>query len=137
MAPAYAYFTHTAAPARYSVSRSTTPQGKNVLVTAVKGNFDDAQSGVKAIFTDKAYTDELKGIGNPSLLRQLHKLGPACASGGLLFLRPTCDMANAGAVKFGDEINIAVPTGNFGNILAAYIAKLCGLPGKALHLRFQ
>jgi len=36
-----------------------------------------------------------------------------------------CDMANAGAVKFGDEINIAVPTGNFGNILAAYIAKLC------------
>lgn len=41
-----------------------------------------------------------------------------------------CDMANAGAVKFGDEINIAVPTGNFGNILAAYIAKLCGLPVK-------
>ena len=110
----------------------TTQQGKNVLVTAVKGNFDDAQSGVKAIFTDKAYTDELKEMGiRLSSANSINwgRLVPQVA----YYFSAYCDMANAGAVKFGDEINIAVPTGNFGNILAAYIAKLCGL----LHLRFQ
>ena len=107
----------------------TTQQGKNVLVTAVKGNFDDAQSGVKAIFTDKAYTDELKEMGiRLSSANSINwgRLVPQVA----YYFSAYCDMANAGAVKFGDEINIAVPTGNFGNILAAYIAKLCGLPVK-------
>ena len=107
----------------------TTQQGKNVLVTAVKGNFDDAQSGVKAIFTDKAYTDELKEMGiRLSSANSINwgRLVPQVA----YYFSAYCDMANAGTVKFGDEINIAVPTGNFGNILAAYIAKLCGLPVK-------
>lgn len=107
----------------------TTQQGKNVLVTAVKGNFDDAQSGVKAIFTDKAYTDELKEMGiRLSSANSINwgRLVPQVA----YYFSAYCDMANAGAVKFGDAINIAVPTGNFGNILAAYIAKLCGLPVK-------
>lgn len=103
--------------------------GKKRPRHAVKGNFDDAQSGVKAIFTDKAYTDELKEMGiRLSSANSINwgRLVPQVA----YYFSVYCDMANAGAVKFGDEINIAVPTGNFGNILAAYIAKLCGLPVK-------
>ena len=107
----------------------TTQQGKNVLVTAVKGNFDDAQSGVKAIFTDRAFTDELKENGvRLSSANSINwgRLVPQVA----YYFSAYCDMVNSGTVKFGDAINIAVPTGNFGNILAAYIAKLCGLPVK-------
>ena len=107
----------------------TTQRGKNVLVTAVKGNFDDAQSGVKAIFTDRAFADELKGMGvRLSSANSINwgRLVPQVA----YYFSAYCDMVNAGTVSPGDEINIAVPTGNFGNILAAYIAKLCGLPVK-------
>ena len=106
-----------------------TQKGANTFVVGIHGNFDDAQSGVKAIFTDKAYTDELIEMGiRLSSANSINwgRLVPQVA----YYFSAYCDMANAGAVKFGDEINIAVPTGNFGNILAAYIAKLCGLPVK-------
>ena len=105
----------------------TTQQGKNVLVTAVKGNFDDAQSGVKAIFTDKAYTDELIEMGiRLSSANSINwgRLVPQVA----YYFSAYCDMIRNGRIKAGDKINFVVPTGNFGNILAAYYAREMGLP---------
>ena len=106
-----------------------TQTGSNVAVSAVRGNFDDAQTGVKQIFGDKAFADALSQRGwflSSANSINWGRLLPQI----VYYFSAYCDMANAGAVKFGDEINIAVPTGNFGNILAAYIAKLCGLPVK-------
>ncbi|MBR2783117.1 MAG: threonine synthase [Firmicutes bacterium] len=104
-----------------------TQEGKNVMVAAVKGNFDDAQNGVKAIFTDRAYGAELEQKG--FLLSSANsinwgRLAPQIA----YYVSAYCDMVNAGAIAMGEPINICVPTGNFGNILAAYYAKHCGVP---------
>ena len=106
-----------------------TQEGDNVGVCAVVGNFDDAQSGVKKLFSDPELRDKLAQRGyflSSANSINWGRLVPQVA----YYFSAYCDMANAGAVKFGDAINIAVPTGNFGNILAAYIAKLCGLPVK-------
>ena len=104
-----------------------TQDGANVMVAAVKGNFDDAQNGVKAIFTDKEYAAELAAKG--FLLSSANsinwgRLAPQIA----YYVSAYCDMVNAGAIRMGEAINICVPTGNFGNILAAYYAKHCGVP---------
>ncbi|MBQ8732791.1 MAG: threonine synthase [Oscillospiraceae bacterium] len=105
----------------------TTQEGKNVSVCAIEGNFDDAQSGVKKMFTD------------PVLAKKLAEMGIAFSSansinwGRLLpqivyYFSGYCDMVAQGTVSFGDPINVCVPTGNFGNILAAYFARCMGLP---------
>ena len=107
----------------------TTQRGSNVSVTAVRGSFDDAQSGVKAIFTNRAYAAELKKAGiRLSSANSINwgRLAPQVA----YYFSAYCDMISSGSISAGESINIAVPTGNFGNILAAYIAKLCGLPIK-------
>jgi len=107
----------------------TTQAGSNVLVTAVEGNFDDAQAGVKAIFTDKEYAAELKAAGKRlSSANSINwgRLAPQVA----YYFSAYCDLVNSGEIRPGEAINIAVPTGNFGNILAAYIAGGCGLPVK-------
>ena len=104
-----------------------TQEGGNVYVCAIRGNFDDAQTAVKRIFTDKETQDILaehnmmfssaNSINWGRLLPQI-----------VYYVSAYCDMVNLGKVAFGEKINITVPTGNFGNILAAYYAYEMGLP---------
>ncbi|MBO4940664.1 MAG: threonine synthase [Clostridia bacterium] len=104
-----------------------TQEGKNVFVSGIKGNFDDAQSGVKTIFTDKeANTEFLKKGFTLSSANSINwgRLVPQI----VYYISAYCDMVASGEVVLGDKINICVPTGNFGNILAAYYAKRMGLP---------
>jgi len=108
-----------------------TQEGKNVFVCAVNGNFDDAQNGVKAIFTDKAYEEELDALKKAlSSANSINwgRLVPQI----VYYFSAYCDMVKAEEIAAGDEVNICVPTGNFGNILAAYYAKCMGLPVKKL-----
>lgn len=104
-----------------------TQEGNNVTVCAIKGNFDDAQNGVKKIFGN-AETAEI-------LNKNMHFFSSANSInwGRLVpqivyYISSYCDMVSSGDIKMGDEVNVCVPTGNFGNIFAAYIAKLMGLP---------
>lgn len=104
-----------------------TQEGKNVSVCAINGNFDDAQSALKRIFTDEATIEKLSGQGMMlSSANSINwgRLAPQIA----YYISAYCDLAARGMVEFGNPINICVPTGNFGNILAAYIAKQMGLP---------
>ena len=104
-----------------------TQEGKNVEVVAIRGNFDDAQSAVKRIFTDETVREGLDKDGMMlSSANSINwgRLAPQIA----YYISAYCDMVKSGAVKMGGRINICVPTGNFGNILAAYIAKQMGLP---------
>lgn len=108
-----------------------TQAGSNVFVSAVNGNFDDAQSGVKKIFTDKEYEKELKEKGKAlSSANSINwgRLVPQI----VYYFSAYCDMLKAEEIQLGEEINVCVPTGNFGNILAAYYAKCMGLPIKKL-----
>ncbi len=104
-----------------------TQEGENVYVCAIKGNFDDAQTAVKQIFTHKETLEELNK--NQMMLSSANsinwgRLVPQIA----YYVSAYCDMVNRKEVSLGDAINICVPTGNFGNILAAYFAKNMGLP---------
>ena len=104
-----------------------TQTGGNTHVFAVKGNFDDAQTGVKNAFQNEAFAAELgkKGIKLSSANSiNIGRLIPQC----VYYVWSYISMIRKGAVKPGEKINIVVPTGNFGNILAAYYAKLMGLP---------
>ncbi len=104
-----------------------TQEGANVFVSGIEGNFDDAQSGVKAIFTDEKYGDTLFKAGySLSSANSINwgRLVPQI----VYYISAYCDMVEAGEIKLGDNINVCVPTGNFGNILAAYYAKKMGLP---------
>ena len=104
-----------------------TQEGKNVAVSAIKGNFDDAQSGVKRIFTDKAIGEKLAANGLAfSSANSINwgRLAPQI----VYYFSAYCDLVADEKIKCGDKINIVVPTGNFGNILAAYYAGEMGLP---------
>jgi len=104
-----------------------TQQGDNVDVCAIKGNFDDAQAGVKAAFTDKNLISRLadgnmefssaNSINWGRLLPQI-----------VYYISAYCDLLRNDRISCGEHINIVVPTGNFGNILAAYYAKKMGVP---------
>lgn len=105
----------------------TTQSGGNVLVFGIHGNFDDAQSGVKKIFTDKQFAEEISGRGY--LLSSANsinwgRLAPQIA----YYFSAYCQLVKRGKLRMGRKINVVVPTGNFGNILAAYYAKCAGLP---------
>ena len=105
----------------------TTQAGENVAVSAIKGNFDDAQSGVKKIFTDKEVAKKLDENGMMfSSANSINwgRLVPQI----VYYVSAYCDMIENGEIKNGDEMNVVVPTGNFGNILAAYYAKKMGVP---------
>ncbi|GHU95283.1 threonine synthase [Clostridia bacterium] len=107
----------------------TTQLGGNVGVCGIRGNFDDAQSGVKAIFNDKALNDRLNAEGwmlSSANSINLGRLLPQVA----YYVSAYCDMAaqEGGRLKWGAPLDVTVPTGNFGNILAAYYAKMMGLP---------
>jgi len=99
-----------------------TQEGNNVSVCAIEGNFDDAQSGVKRIFTDKAIGEKLAANSMAfSSANSIH-WGRLCPQ-IVYYFSAYCDLLASGEIKAGDEINVVVPTGNFGNILAAYYAK--------------
>jgi len=104
-----------------------TQEGDNVAVVAVRGNFDDAQTGVKGIFGDKQFNRELS--------QQNYTLSSANSInwGRLVpqivyYFSGYLDLVAGGSIKQGEKINFVVPTGNFGNILAAYYAMQMGLP---------
>jgi len=104
-----------------------TQEGGNVHVCAVEGNFDDAQTGVKRIFGDTEFAKELAEKGYVlSSANSINwgRLVPQVA----YYFSAYADLLASGAIKMGDEVNYCVPTGNFGNILAAYYAKCMGLP---------
>ena len=105
----------------------TSQSGENVNVAAVEGNFDDAQTGVKAIFSDESLRRELDGMGfflSSANSINWGRLAPQI----VYYVSAYCDMLSAGMLKAGDKLNFCVPTGNFGNILAAYYAERMGLP---------
>jgi threonine synthase len=104
-----------------------TQEGKNVFVAAVQGNFDDAQNGVKQIFADELFIDRLAD----------HQMKMSSANsinwGRLLpqivyYISAYVDLQAKGRINRGQAINIVVPTGNFGNILAAFYAGQMGVP---------
>jgi len=105
----------------------TTQEGKNVGVCAIKGNFDDAQTAVKAIFTDPqigALLEENGMMFSSANSINWGRLVPQI----VYYISAYCDLLANGDITLGEKVNIVVPTGNFGNILAAYYAKQMGLP---------
>jgi len=104
-----------------------TQRGSNVGVLAVKGNFDDAQTGVKRIFTDKAFIQALDAqnvVLSSANSINWGRLVPQIA----YYFHAYAQMRRNGDIAEGEKINFCVPTGNFGDILAGYYAKHCGLP---------
>ena len=104
-----------------------TQEGQNVGVCAIRGNFDDAQSGVKTLFTDPAMQAELAAQNRMfSSANSINwgRLVPQI----VYYVSAYCDLLRAGTLSMGEPMNVTVPTGNFGNILAAYYAKRMGLP---------
>jgi threonine synthase len=104
-----------------------TQEGENTAVAGIEGNFDDAQNGVKRIFTD------------PELAKRLSAKGMAFSSANSInwgrlapqivyYFYGYLELCRRGKLALGAELNVNVPTGNFGNILAAYFAKRMGLP---------
>ncbi len=105
----------------------TTQEGANVGVCAIKGNFDDAQNGVKAIFTNQEIAKTLDDNGMMfSSANSINwgRLAPQI----IYYISSYAQLVKDGEIQLGDKINIVVPTGNFGNILAGYYAKKMGLP---------
>ena len=104
-----------------------TQKGDNTCVAGVHGNFDDAQTGVKKMFGDAALKDRLKEAGyrfSSANSINIGRLVPQIAYYVWAYSRLIKD----GTINAGERINFVVPTGNFGNILAGYYAKLMGLP---------
>lgn len=104
-----------------------TQEGNNVDVAAVEGNFDDAQSGVKKIFGDKEYAQILER--NNFMLSSANSINWGRLVPQIVYyFSAYCNLLKNDEIKLGDPVNFVVPTGNFGNILAAYYAKEMGLP---------
>ena len=104
-----------------------TQEGGNVCSVAVKGNFDDTQNGVKSIFSDMELRDEMLQNGYKfSSANSINwgRLVPQI----VYYFSAYADLMAAGEIAAGEKINFAVPTGNFGNILAAWYAREMGLP---------
>ena len=108
-----------------------TQKGKNTHVVAIHGNFDEAQTGVKQMFNDPALSKELSEKGyqfSSANSINIGRLVPQI----VYYVHSYAKLLQKGVIKDGEEINVCVPTGNFGNILAAYYAKLMGTPIKKL-----
>ena len=104
-------------------AQMVTQEGNNVAVCAVYGNFDDAQTGVKNIFA-ACQGKELPFALSSANSINIGRLAPQI----MYYFRAYRDLLDAGKIKLGDEVNFSVPTGNFGDILAGYLAKQLGLP---------
>lgn len=104
-----------------------TQKGDNTFVVGIHGNFDDAQSGVKAIFGNKELAKELDQAGyqfSSANSINIGRLVPQI----VYYVYAYAKLLESGEIKDGEIINVTVPTGNFGNILAAYYAKQLGVP---------
>ena len=105
----------------------TTQEGENVGVRGVDGNFDDAQTAVKAIFTDEALKGRLSAknlmFSSANSINWGRLLPQIC-----YYVSAYCDLLAEGEIQSGEKLNVCVPTGNFGNILAAYYARSMGVP---------
>lgn len=104
-----------------------TQKGDNTEVIGVTGNFDDCQSGVKKMFNDRSLKDDLANKGyrfSSANSINIGRLFPQVA----YYVYAYVKMTECGAINDGDPLDFVVPTGNFGNILAAYYAKQMGLP---------
>lgn len=102
-------------------------EGNNVKVIGIKGNFDDAQTGVKEIFGDDDFRSGLVEKGyvlSSANSINIGRLVPQI----VYYFYGYFNLVNQGVIKLDDKINVVVPTGNFGNILAGYYAKQMGLP---------
>ena len=108
-----------------------TQKGNNTYVVGITGNFDDAQTAVKKMFNDKELAAELSQAGfqfSSANSINIGRLVPQI----VYYVYAYAQLVKEGRIKAGEEINVTVPTGNFGNILAAYYAKNMGLPIKKL-----
>ena len=106
-----------------------TQKGENTHVAAIEGNFDHAQTGVKQIFADREFARKLEEKGcqlSSANSINIGRLVPQV----VYYVYAYAKLLAGGELKEGEEINVCVPTGNFGNILAAYLAKQMGLPIK-------
>ena len=104
-----------------------TQEGSNVGGCAVRGNFDDAQTGVKRIFSDEALREELAARGY--FLSSANSINWGRVLPQIVYyVSSYCDLLSSGAITAGQKINVCVPTGNFGNILAGFYAKKMGVP---------
>ena len=107
-------------------AQMVTQRGANTHVVAINGNFDDAQTGVKKMFNDKALAAELAEAGyqfSSANSINIGRLIPQVA----YYVYAYAQMVKKGELKVGDPMRVVVPTGNFGNILAAYYAKQMGV----------
>ncbi len=104
-----------------------TQEGDNVGVCAVVGNFDDAQAGVKRIFSDVEIRETLAGRGFSLSSANSINWGRILPQ-VVYYISAYCDLLRDGQIEMGQKVNFCVPTGNFGDILAAYYAKRMGLP---------
>ena len=111
---------------RVQRAQMVTQKGSNVTVSAVNGNFDDAQTGVKKIF-GASCNNVLPGTANRLSTANSMNIG-RLAPQVMYYFKAYADLLKAGKIKLGDKVNYAVPTGNFGDILAGYLAKQLGLP---------
>ena len=108
-------------------AQMVTQEGGNVAVCAVKGNFDDAQTGVKNIFA-AAEDGRLPG-GNRCRLSTANSINIGRLAPQITYyFKAYADLLKRGQIAMGDKVNFCVPTGNFGDILAGYLAKKLGLP---------
>lgn len=105
----------------------TTQKGNNVDVVAIHGNFDNAQSGVKAMFEDRELVKELAGKGYQFSSANSINIGRLVPQ-VVYYVYAYAKLLEHGEIEANEAIDIVVPTGNFGNILAAYYAKLMGIP---------
>ena len=108
-----------------------TQEGQNVTVAAIRGNFDDAQTGVKNIFsrvTDENLLEEKHAVLSSANSINIGRLVPQI----MYYFKAYQDLLKAGRIAFGDPVDYTVPTGNFGDILAGFFAKKMGLPVRKL-----
>ena len=104
-----------------------TQEGRNVGVCAVRGNFDDAQTGVKRIFSDAQLRETLASRGY--FLSSANSINWGRVLPQIVYyVSSYCDLLASGAIKEGQTVNVCVPTGNFGNILSGFYAKKMGVP---------
>ena len=104
-----------------------TQEGRNVGVCAVRGNFDDAQTGVKRIFSDAQLRETLSSRGY--FLSSANSINWGRVLPQIVYyVSSYCDLLASGAIKEGQTVNVCVPTGNFGNILSGFYAKKMGVP---------
>ncbi len=104
-----------------------TQKGANTKVVGITGNFDDAQSGVKAMFNNKELAEAMAGKGYQFSSANSINIGRLVPQ-VVYYVYAYTRLLGRGAVEMGEAVNFVVPTGNFGNILAAYYAKNMGIP---------